>query len=166
VLSSFFQSGFGLPTCEFLYSLLHHYEIELDHLNPNSILEIAVFVHLCETFLGVPPNFALFKSYFLLNYQPSTDKRKVISDVRLQMHPRSRFLDLPMKISLKGSHKSCFYCENHEPSLPPFIGRLFEFSGTWSKEPTPVELPIIANLGNRVNNLKSRSLTGVCVAAH
>jgi hypothetical protein len=25
VLSSFFQHGFSLPTCEFLYGLLHHY---------------------------------------------------------------------------------------------------------------------------------------------
>jgi hypothetical protein len=33
VLSFFFQCGFGLPTCEFLYGLLHHYEIELVHLN-------------------------------------------------------------------------------------------------------------------------------------
>jgi hypothetical protein len=73
-LSSFFQRGFVLPTCEFLRSLLHHYEIELVHLNPNSILQITVFVHLCEAFLGVPLNFFLFKSYFLLKYQPSADK--------------------------------------------------------------------------------------------
>jgi hypothetical protein len=74
VLSSFFQRGFGLPTCEFLRGLLHHYEIELVHLNPNSILQIAIFVHRCEAFLGVTPNFSLFKSYFLLKYQPSADK--------------------------------------------------------------------------------------------
>jgi hypothetical protein len=75
VLSSFFQHGFGIPTCEFLYGLLHHYEIELVHLNPNPILQIIVFVHLCEAFLDEPPNFTLFKSYFLLKYQPSVDKQ-------------------------------------------------------------------------------------------
>jgi hypothetical protein len=72
VLSSFFQRGYGLPTCEFLRGLLRHYQIELVHLNPNSILQITVFVHLCEVFLIVPPNFPLFKSYFFLKYQPST----------------------------------------------------------------------------------------------
>jgi hypothetical protein len=102
VLTSFFQCGFILPTCEFLHGLLHHYEIELFHLNPNSILQIAVFVHLYEAFVGVPPNFSLFKSYFLLKYQPSADKRKVIGSVGLQMCPHSGFLDLPMKTSLKG----------------------------------------------------------------
>jgi hypothetical protein len=53
------------------------------HLNPNSILHIVVFVHLCEAFLAMPPNFHLFKSYFFLKYQPSIDNRKVIDGVRL-----------------------------------------------------------------------------------
>jgi hypothetical protein len=148
MLSSFFQQGFGLPTCEFPHDLLHHYEIELVHLNPNSILQIVICVHLCGAFLGMHPNFPLFKSHFLLKYQPSADKQKVIGGVGLQAHPRGGFLDLPMKKSLKGWHKSWFYCENHEPSLPSFIGRLPEFSGTWSEEPMPFELPIIAALAN------------------
>jgi hypothetical protein len=93
VLTSFFQRGFGLPTCKFLHGLLHHYKIELVHLNPNSILQIAVFVHLCEAFLSVPPNFSLLKSYFLLKYQPSVDKRQVIGGVGLQMCPHSGFFD-------------------------------------------------------------------------
>jgi hypothetical protein len=86
----------------FLRGLLHHYEIKLVHLNPNSIFQIVVFVHLCEAFLGVPLNFPLFKSYFLLKYQPSANKQKVIGGVGLQTRPHSGFLDLPMKTSLKG----------------------------------------------------------------
>jgi hypothetical protein len=76
------------------------------YLNPNSILQIVVFVHLCEAFLGVPPKFPMFKSYFLLKYQPSADKWKVIGCVGLQTRPRSSFLDLQIKTSLKGWHKS------------------------------------------------------------
>jgi hypothetical protein len=73
VFSSFFSHGFGLPSCEFLCGLLYHYQIELVHLNPNPILQIVIFVHLCEAFLAVPPNFPLFKNYFFLEYQPSAD---------------------------------------------------------------------------------------------
>jgi hypothetical protein len=108
--------------------------------------------------------FFLVQKFFLLKYQPSVDKWKVIGGVGLQTCPHSGFLDLSMKTSHKGWHKSWFYCENHEPSLPPFVGRLHEFRGTWSEEPTPAELPIVAALGNRVNNLKNPGLTGVCVA--
>jgi hypothetical protein len=59
VFSSFFQQGLGLPACDFLRGLLQRYQIELVHLNPNSILQIIIFVHLCEAFLGIPPNFPL-----------------------------------------------------------------------------------------------------------
>jgi hypothetical protein len=108
VPSSFFLREFGIPTCEFLCGLLNHYQIKLIHLNSNSILQIAIFVHLCEAFLTVLLNFPLFKNYFFLKYQPSADNRKVIGGVGLQTHPHRRFLNLPMKASLKGWHKSWF----------------------------------------------------------
>jgi hypothetical protein len=59
-----FQHRFGLPARDFFHGLLDHWKIELVHLNPNSILQIVVFVHLCEACLGIPPNFPLFKNYF------------------------------------------------------------------------------------------------------
>jgi hypothetical protein len=122
LFSSFFQHGFGFPACDFFCGLLDHYQIELVHLNPNSILQIIVFVHLCEAFLGIPPNFPLFKNYFFLKYQPSATNRKVIGGVGLQTCPCAGFLDLLMKTSLQGWHRTWFYCENHEPSLLPFVG--------------------------------------------
>jgi hypothetical protein len=148
VFSSLFSRRFRLPSCEFLRGLLHHYQIELVHFNPNSILQIVVFVHLCEAFHVMPPSFPLFKSYFFLKYQPSADNRKVIGGVDLQTRPQSGFLDLLMKTSLKGWHKSWVYHENHEPSLPLFVGRLPEYSGAWHEEPTSAELPIVASLTN------------------
>jgi hypothetical protein len=111
VLTSFFQRGFGLLVCDFLRSLLDHYKIELVHLNPNSIIKITVFVHLCEAYLGIPLNFSLFKNYFLLKYQVSAANQKVISGVGLQTHPRAGFLDLPLKNSLQGWHETWFNCE-------------------------------------------------------
>jgi hypothetical protein len=100
VFSSFFQHGFGLPACDFLCELLDYYQIELVHLNPNSILQIIVFIYLCEAFLGIPPSFPLFKNYFFLKYQPNAANHKVVGGVRLQMRPRASFLDLPLKTSL------------------------------------------------------------------
>jgi hypothetical protein len=57
-------------------------------------------------------------------------------------------------------------CENHEPSIPPFVGRLPEFQGSWSEEPTPLELPHVAALTNKINLLKEHDLAGTCVTAH
>jgi hypothetical protein len=44
VFAAFIQRGFGLPVYDFHRGLLDHYQIKLVHLNPNSILHIAVFV--------------------------------------------------------------------------------------------------------------------------
>jgi hypothetical protein len=71
VYNSFFQRGFYLPVCDFLRGLLDHYQIGLVHLNPNSILQMTIFVHVCEVFLEIPPNFPFFKNYFFLKYQMS-----------------------------------------------------------------------------------------------
>jgi hypothetical protein len=37
------------------------YSLNLTHLNPNSVLQIGVFVHLCEAFLRIFPHFGLWK---------------------------------------------------------------------------------------------------------
>jgi hypothetical protein len=71
-----------------------------------------------------------------------------------------------MKTSLQGWNGTWFYCENHEPSLPPFVGWLPEFQRTWSEEPTPLDLPHVAALTNKINLLKGRGLTGVCMATY
>jgi hypothetical protein len=162
----YFQRRFCLPVCDFFHGLLNHYQIELVHLNTNFILQIVVFVHLCEAFLGIPPNFPLFKNYFFLKYQSSAAKRKVIRGVGFQTRPRAGFLDLPWKTSFRGWHRTWFYYKNHEPSLPPFVGRLPEFQGTWSEDLTPLELPQVAVLTNKINLLKEQGLTGVCVTTH
>jgi hypothetical protein len=83
VFASFFQRGFGLLVYDFLRGLLDHYQIELVHLNPNSILQVTIFIHLYEAYIGIPPNLPLFKNYFFLKYQPSIANRKVIGTVGL-----------------------------------------------------------------------------------
>ena len=59
----FIQHGLGLPACPFLQVFLHYYGITLNHLNPNSILHLLTFVHLCETFLGIPHPSLFFATF-------------------------------------------------------------------------------------------------------
>jgi hypothetical protein len=40
------------------------------------------------------------------------------------------------------------------------------FQGTWSEELTPLKTPKVATLIDKVNLLKGKGLTGVCVDAH
>jgi hypothetical protein len=135
VSKAFFLRGFRLPTYDFLHGLLHHFKIKLVHLNSNSILQIVVFVHLCEAYLTILPNFALFK-YFFLKYRLSVVNHQVIGGVGIHAWANQDFLALPLKTSLKGWHTQWFYCENHESNLPPFIDQLSEYDRSWLEEPT------------------------------
>jgi preprotein translocase subunit Sec61beta len=59
VYVSFLIHGLALPISPFFRGLLDFYDLNLTHLNPNSILQVAIFVHLCEAFLGILPHFGL-----------------------------------------------------------------------------------------------------------
>ena len=60
----FHERGFTTPAHKFLRGLLHYYKIEVQHLNPNGIQHMAMFVALCEGFLGISPHFDLWR-YFV-----------------------------------------------------------------------------------------------------
>jgi hypothetical protein len=47
----------SFPAHEFLRGLLFVYGVQLHQLTPNSILHIACFITLCESFLGIEPHF-------------------------------------------------------------------------------------------------------------
>jgi hypothetical protein len=50
---AFLLRRLSLPTHEFLHGLLFVYGVQLHQLTPNSILHIASYITLCESFLGV-----------------------------------------------------------------------------------------------------------------
>jgi hypothetical protein len=63
---SYILCGLGLPISTFFLLLLEDYGLQIQHLTPHSILQAAIFVHLCEMFVGVRPCVALFRHYFVL----------------------------------------------------------------------------------------------------
>jgi hypothetical protein len=61
---TFHECGLGCPVHPFLLGLLHKWELELQHLNPNGVLHITGFVTLYEGFLGIDPHMSLFRAFF------------------------------------------------------------------------------------------------------
>jgi hypothetical protein len=53
---TFLHCGLSYPAHEFLHGLLFVYGVQLHQLMPNSILHIACFITLCESFLGIDPH--------------------------------------------------------------------------------------------------------------
>jgi hypothetical protein len=67
VLFVFYLScGLALPISPFFLLLLEEFGLQLQHLTPHSILQAAIFVHLCEMFVGVAPCTSLFCHFFVL----------------------------------------------------------------------------------------------------
>jgi hypothetical protein len=59
IFLAFLLRGLSLPAHEFLRGLLFVYGVQLHQLTPNSLLHIACFMTLCESFLGIEPHFLL-----------------------------------------------------------------------------------------------------------
>src|SRR5438105_5175825 len=136
VFEPFFYRGFSVPTNRFFRGLLHFYKIELVHLNPNSVLHIAAFIHLCEAYLGIEPHFALFRHLFQVMTRQKFGP-VVVGGALIQLrHNRSlKYIVLPLRDSLKGWHYRWFYVSNPHPALPAYIGRPSVLEVSWNSFP-------------------------------
>jgi hypothetical protein len=66
LFTSYISCGLALPISPFFLLLLEEFGLQLQHLTPHSILQAAIFVHLCEMFIGVAPCTSLFHYFFVL----------------------------------------------------------------------------------------------------
>ena len=86
-LSFFFLMFFGASVFLFLIFSVASFitgGVQVHHLTPNSILHISIFVHLCEAFLGIEPQFDLFQYFFHLKPHPNEAKVDVVGGAGLQ----------------------------------------------------------------------------------
>jgi hypothetical protein len=63
---SYISCGLALPISPFFMLLLEDLGLQLQHLTPHSVLQAAIFAHLCEMFVGVAPCTSLFRHFFVL----------------------------------------------------------------------------------------------------
>jgi hypothetical protein len=59
------MTGLIPPFSRFFHQVLDFYEIHTLHLAPNTVMTLAIFVHLCEMFVGVRPRMRLFQHFFV-----------------------------------------------------------------------------------------------------
>nr|ABA98730.1 retrotransposon protein, putative, Ty3-gypsy subclass [Oryza sativa Japonica Group] len=168
VFSHFFYGGFALPTSKFFRGILNFYGISLHHLNPNSIVHIANFVHACEAFLGIKPHFALFRRIFFLKPQPNKNKPCVVGGAGFQLRGTlsQKYFSMPFKTSNKGWHANWFYVQNPEPALPGYSCLPPVYQDTWNSLPIGDEAVQALELLDRMLNLKEQGLQGEQITRH
>jgi hypothetical protein len=164
----FLFHSLALPVSPFFCGLLDFYHLNLTHLNPNSILQISIFVHLCEAYLGILPHFGLWK--YLFHCRPGTVgwQHQLVGGASLEMRRRRKteYLDISLKDSIKGWRLEWCIVENHCESLPPRSGRQPDVRApSWVESPTPLEVTEARVLLAEICLLKERGLTAEAVVA-
>nr|ABA97231.1 retrotransposon protein, putative, unclassified [Oryza sativa Japonica Group] len=168
VFAHFFYGGFSLPTLRFFRGILNFYGISLHHLNPNSIVHIANFIHACEAFLGIRPHFALFRRIFFLKPQPNKSKPCVVGGAGFQLRGTlsQKYFSMPFKTSNKGWHANWFYVQNPEPVLPEYSCLPPVYRDTWNSLPMGDEAAQAVELIERMIKLKDQGLQGKQITRH
>jgi hypothetical protein len=121
----FLISGLALPASPFFHDLLDFYSLNRTHLNPNFVLQIAVFVHLCKAFLGILPHFGLWKYLYHCRPRMTGGQHQLVGGASLELRRGRKVedLDIPLKNSIKGWRLEWFTMENHNKSLASRSGR-------------------------------------------
>jgi hypothetical protein len=159
----FVECGLALPTSNFFCGLLFHYGVQLHHLNLNSILHIAIFVHFYAAFLGIESHFNLFCHLFHLRAQPSANKIELVGGACLQLRQGMDKMYIPYKFpSSLSSWKECwFYIGNHAPSLPERTAGVPKITRGWTRRAP--ELSQVNELLTKIKVLWDEVVTGVLV---
>ncbi|KAK1630845.1 hypothetical protein QYE76_005160 [Lolium multiflorum] len=167
--------GLYAPIHNFPRGLLFVYGLQLHHLTPNSILHISIFITLCESFLGIQPNWALWKRIFFCRHNGSPNVAYNIGGVVICIRPDVEYFDVKFPDSVQGWRKKWLYIheENHgsaEDNIPPFDGedKIYR-RRSWDAEATDEEKSATAALMTRIHELQStrgKELSGIQITAY
>jgi hypothetical protein len=119
MFARFVERGLAVPTSDFFKCLLSYYSIEYLNLNPNEIFHVSVFVHFCEAFVGIKPHWILFRKFFRVKTQPSTNDQRVVGGECIQMRKdvADQYLSYKLIESNQDWKSKWFYICNHHPEL-------------------------------------------------
>jgi hypothetical protein len=161
---AFLLCGLSFHAHEFLRGLLFVYGVQLHQLTPNSILHIACFVTLCESFMGIEPHWILWKYLFRLRPSVSLSKKPELGGAVVSIRAEAHYLEFNMAASVQGWRKKWFYIKDQKNSssdqygIAPFdANKDLKKLSWWDSPPTEAEMESIKPLLARIQALKSAS---------
>ncbi|KAK1608822.1 hypothetical protein QYE76_032495 [Lolium multiflorum] len=167
--------GLSPPIHEFLRGLLFVYGLQLHQLTPNSILHVSIFITLCECFLGVQPNWALWKRIFCLRRNGSHGVAYNIGGVVICVRSDVDYFDVKFPDSVQGWRKRWLYVHEEgsdsiEYNIAPFDGKAKILRRrSWDAEASEEEKLATEALMTRIRELQStrgKELSGIQITAY
>jgi hypothetical protein len=128
----FHEQGLGIPASRFLRALPSWYEVELYNFNPNSIAQAAIFITICEGYLGIPPHWNLWLHLFKVEHFTKaaegggSGKMVRAGGCTLQVCQERSGLYILAQLtsSNRGWQEGWFYLRNDDGRLPPYTGHV------------------------------------------
>ncbi|KAK1686230.1 hypothetical protein QYE76_047078 [Lolium multiflorum] len=165
--------GLSTPIHDFLRGLLFVYGIQLHQLTPNSILHISIFITLCECFLGIPPNWALWKRIFCLRRNGSHNVTYNIGGVVICVRTDVDYFDVKFPDSVQGWRKRWLYIHEEsansvEHNIVPFDGNARIQRRSWDAEAEEEKMATEALMSriHQLQNTRGKELSGVQITAY
>jgi hypothetical protein len=139
----FHERGFSVPAGRFIRTVLFAYGLQLQHLNPNSIQQMAAFEAMCEGFLGIKVHWHLFQYFFRFTYLRDGPREATIgcANLRMKQGRSDDYISVTLTSSNIGWHKGWFYVRNdHEHALPAYTGcSIAKSQRNWADGPAKKE---------------------------
>jgi len=109
------------------------------------ILHLAIFINLCEAYLGIEPHFNPFRYFFHLK---SFAGAKVVGATYLVLQDgkAAGYKPVPLSTSNKGWKSKWFYTENVEHGLSEHIDTEVKTNPNWSVKPSSDEMVQVEEL--------------------
>jgi hypothetical protein len=134
---SFVRAGLCLPASAFLHHFLYYFGISLNHLTPNAVLHLLVFVHLYEAFISIVPSISLFRFFFHLKPHPRSDSTSSLGGCGIQFRQGkiALFFDYDLIDSIRNWRFEWFYVVNMIPPLAVYSSSGPLVNDRWEKNP-------------------------------
>jgi hypothetical protein len=166
MFARFVERGLAVPTSNFFKGLLRYYGIEYLNLNPNGIFHVLVFVHFCEAFVGFKPHWVLFRKFFRVKSQPSTNDPRVVGGAGIQMREDAadQYFSYKLIESNQNWKSKWFYICNQHQELPKPSGKQPKHRVWWNADPTMQEGIQLPELMKKIKALREAVLRAEHVA--
>ena len=125
---------------------------------------IAIFIHLCEGYLGIAPHFNLWRALYHPKGHPSNVRRNIVGGAAFSLCQGSIYPDFELCDTNKGWAWKWFMVSNLAPCLPSRIGCAPEYKPCWEEPLTTEEMAQVERLLKEITNLLVQKLTGAAVA--
>jgi hypothetical protein len=140
---AFHECGFFVPAGRFIRGVLFAYGLQLQHLNPNSIQQMAAFEAMCEGFLDIGAHSHLFRYFFRFTCLREGSRATTIgcANLRMKQGRGDDYIPTPLTSSNSIWHMGWFYLQNDpEHALSSYTGcSIVKSQRNWADSPAKAE---------------------------